>query len=104
MATILIRYKVTEKYSRDQIIAMMEESANNTFKGLPHLHSKQFCYDMETGDGLSVYLWDAIENAQNYFTAEWEIYFEKKFGCKAHIEYYDTFLTLDNRMNDITYG
>ncbi|MBT5187591.1 MAG: hypothetical protein HOH19_04350 [Kordiimonadaceae bacterium] len=104
MATVLIKYKTEEKYTYEQVVKMMEDSANNTFKGLPHLHSKQFCFDIETGEGLSIYLWDSKEIAQAYFTPEWEVYFEKKFGCTAHITYYDTILTLDNRMNDIIYG
>ncbi|MBT5074663.1 MAG: hypothetical protein HOJ34_12945 [Kordiimonadaceae bacterium] len=103
MATVLIHYQSPENFDHDTLIKIMEESANNTFRGMEHLYNKQFCYDIKTGKGMSVYWWDSLDNARAYFTAEWEIYFEKKFGCKAQIEYYDTPLTLDNRMDDIVY-
>lgn len=104
MATVLIKYKTDVKFTHEQVLKIMEQSANETFRGMPHLLSKQFCFDIETGEGLSVYLWESRAHAEAYFTPEWKVYFEKKFGAVPHLEYYETLITLDNRTDDILYG
>lgn len=101
MATVLVRYHLSTIPPRSDVMEIMMLSAQNKFKGLPHLHSKQFCYDEKTGDGLSVYLWDSRANAEAFFTKEFIDNFTEKFGAVPSLEYYDTLLTVDNRVGDI---
>lgn len=66
MITTIVKYRSARQLSREEVGKMMEYGARERFLGLPHLHSKQFCFNVETGEGLSVYLWDSRESADAF--------------------------------------
>ena len=104
MVTVIVKYKMPKKYTREEVSAMLKHSAENMFKGIPHLHSKQFCFDVATSEGLSVYLWDSRASAEAFFSDQFLETFRQSMGATPTIEYHDTIVTVDNRAGDVLTG
>lgn len=106
MITVIVKYRMPKSYSREEISAMLQSGAEKMFKGLPHLHSKQFCFDVKTSEGLSVYLWDSRENAEAFFNEQFLEGFKQNLGMaeRPTVEYHDTIVVVDNRAGDIMVG
>lgn len=102
MTTVIVTYKLPKALPRSTVLERFKVAAETKFKGMPGLHSKQFCYDEKTGNGLSVYLWQSKEQAKAFFTPEFQASFESIFGVKPDFEILDTLLVVDNRVDDIT--
>lgn len=101
MVTVIVKYKTGRNYTREEITEIMQLGAEHMFKGMPHLLSKQFCFNVDTSEGLSVYLWDSREQAEAFFTGDFLESFKQGMGTVPTIEYHQTILTVDNRANDI---
>lgn len=101
MVTVIVKYKTSKSYSREEISAMMRHGVETMFKGMPHLYNKQFCFDVKSNEGLSVYLWDSRESAEAFFSDQFLESFKQSMGATPTVEYYDTILTVDNRAGDI---
>lgn len=101
MVTVIVRYKTPKHYSREEIAAMLQFGAENMFKGLPHLYSKQFCFDVEKSEGVSVYLWDSKKHAEAFLNEQFIESFQQNMEATPTIEYLDTVVTVDNRAGDI---
>ena len=80
---------------------MLRYGAENMFKGMEHLYSKQFCFDVETNQGTSIYLWDSRENAKNFYNEQFMQQFEQSMGTTPTVEYLENIVTVDNRAGDI---
>ena len=104
MVTVIVKYKTPKTYTQEEISAMLQLGAEHMFKGMPHLLNKQFCFDIATSEGLSVYLWDSWENAEAFFNDEFLESFKQGMGAVPTLEYYETILTVDNRAGDIVMG
>ena len=104
MVTVIVKYKTSKIYTREEISAMLQLGAENMFKGMPHLYSKQFCFDVDNSEGLSVYLWDSRENAEAFFSEQFLASFQQSMGAIPTVEYYDNIVTVDNRMGDVLAG
>ena len=101
MKTVLITYNLPGKPPRQAITENFVGAANNIFKGLPGLMSKQFCYDETTGDGHSVYLWESQEQAEEFFSPAFVEHFREVFGVDPTITYLDIPVLVDNRVGDV---
>lgn len=103
MMTVIVKYTMPAGPGREQVAAMLRTGAEQMFKGLPHLYSKQFCYDADTRKGLSVYLWDSRANAEAFFSEQFMETFQKSMNmpAKPEVEYHDTLVMVDNRAGDI---
>lgn len=104
MITTIVKYKSLRQFSREEIGKMMEYGARARFLGLPHLHSKQFCFNADSGEGLSVYLWDSRENADAFFSESFMQDFEKSMGSRPTLEHHETIVLVDNRKGDVLVG
>lgn len=102
MVTVIVKYKTPKHYTREEISAILRLGAENIFKGMPHLYSKQFCFDVDSREGLSVYLWDSMESATAFFNDQFLDNFKQSMGATPSVEYFDTIVTVDNRAGDIT--
>lgn len=101
MITAIVRYKPAQKLTADQVEMMMQNGANNIFKGIPGLYGKQFCFDIEAGLGLSVYLWESKETAKRFFNETFVENFRSNLGCTPEIDYWPTIAMLDNRSGEV---
>lgn len=104
MLTVIVKYQPSKKFSRDEATAMFRIGAEQQFLGLPHLYSKQFCFDTELNEGLSVYLWESRQHADNFFSQAFLQNFKDNMGCTPTIEYYENLLTVDNRAGELLEG
>jgi len=101
MITAIVRYKPARALNREEVDQMMKYSAANVFKGVPGLYSKQFCFDVDSGEGFSVYLWESREIAQAFFSEAFLDNFKKSMGCEPVIQYWDTIAVVDNRSGEV---
>ena len=101
MITVIVKYKPAKTYAREEIATMLKAGAEHMFKGMPHLLSKQFCFDVNTNEGLSVYLWDSRASAEAFFTPEFLEGFEQSMGAVPSVEYCDTVVVVDNRAGEV---
>ena len=104
MVTVIVKYSTSRHYTREEITETMQLGAEHMFKGMPHLLSKQFCFNVDTNEGLSVYLWDSRESAEAFFNDEFLESFKQGMGAVPELEYHETILTVDNRANEILVG
>jgi hypothetical protein len=101
MITVIVKYTIAGNPPREQVAPMLKQGAETMFKGMPHLYSKQFCYDESQGLGLSVYLWDSRANAEAFFNEAFLEEFKKNMGCVPEVALYDNLVTVDNRAGDL---
>ena len=99
--TVIVTYAIAGNPKREQVAAMFKRGAETMFKGLPHLYSKQFCFDEASGQALSVYLWDDRSNAEAFFNEAFLEDFRKNMGCVPEIAFYDNLVTVDNLSGDL---
>ena len=97
MKTVLITYCLPKKPPRAVILEKFIGAANNIFKDLPGLLSKQFCYDELTGNGHSVYLWESQARAEEFFSPAFIQRFRDAFGVEPTVSYLDILVLVDNR-------
>ena len=101
MQTILVSYCLPNAPPRRALQEKFVDAANNIFKGLPGLLSKQFCYDETTGKGQSVYLWETREQAEEFFSPVFIEHFRETFGVEPTLAYLDILVLTDNRVGDV---
>jgi heme-degrading monooxygenase HmoA len=99
--TAIVKYRPARKFSAEEASQMMRSGAENAFRGVPALYSKQFCYDAESGEGLSVYLWESKAAARNFFNEAFIEAFRTNMGCVPEIEYWPTMVVVDNRSDEV---
>ena len=97
MKTVLITYCLPKKPPRAVILEQFIGAANNIFKDLPGLLSKQFCYDETTGNGHSVYLWESRARAEEFHSPAFVQHFRDVFGVEPTVTYLDILVLVDNR-------
>lgn len=101
MQTVLVSYSLPKAPPRRALQEKFVDAANNIFKGLPGLLSKQFCYDEATGKGQSVYLWETREQAEEFFSPTFIEHFRETFGVEPTLAYLDILVLTDNRVGDV---
>lgn len=101
MQTVLVSYSLPNAPPRRALQEKFVDAANNVFKGLPGLLSKQFCYDETTGKGQSVYLWETKEQAEEFFSPAFMEHFRAVFGVEPTLAYLDILVLTDNRVGDV---
>ena len=97
MKTVFVTYHLPNKPPRAVILEKFIGAANNIFKDLPGLLSKQFCYDETTGNGHSVYLWESQARAEEFFSPAFIQRFQDAFGVEPTVSYLDILVLVDNR-------
>jgi heme-degrading monooxygenase HmoA len=101
MKTVLVNYNLPNTPPRAAVMEKFIGAAKNMFSGMDGLLSKQFTYDENTGDGLSVYLWDSAEKAEAFHGESFVTHFKETFGVDPIIEHRDILILVDNRAGDI---
>jgi len=86
------------KASKEQAIEGGKKSAP-TYVGLKGLIRKDYLNGEEGGGG--VYLWESREAADAWYTDEWWVWIEERFGAKPTLTYYDHYLTVDNDKGEV---
>ena len=89
MITVIVKYRVPGDSGRAEVAAMFKQGAEGMFKGMPHLYSKQFCFD-ENRPAAEAFFSDAFVEG-----------FSASMGCVPEITYYDNLVTVDNLSGDV---
>jgi heme-degrading monooxygenase HmoA len=96
MYAALVTYTPDPILSETDLQARFEASAP-IFSGMPGLQCKYFCYDAESREGTSLYIWESREAAQACFESEqFQAGFRGAFGCEPTIKYLDVRYLIDN--------
>ena len=100
MITVIVKYRVPGDSGRAEVAAMFKQGAENMFKDMPHLHSKQFCFDETSREALSVYLWETRSAAEEFFSDAFLEGFAARMECVPDITFYDNLVAVDNLSGD----
>lgn len=87
-----------KKPSKEASIVGAKASAP-TYFGLKGLIRKDYLNGEESGGG--VYLWESKEAADAWYTAQWYVWMEERFGVKPTLQYFDHYLTVDNAAGEV---
>lgn len=100
MITAILEYSLAAPAARSTLVEKFK-MAESRFRGLAGLQRKYFCYDENSGRGLSVYLWDSKAAAEAVFTEAFIGGFEASFGVRPSIRYIDTLMIVDNAADEV---
>ena len=95
MQTVLVKYVLPNPVPRATMLAGFK-AVEARFRQAPHLIRKYFCYDEAKHTGHSVYLWDSLEAAEQFFGEDFFARFQDKFETKPELFFVDTLLVVDN--------
>lgn len=101
MKTVSVKFNLPGKPPRSAIMEKFVGAANNKFKGMDGLFSKQFTYDKNTGDVHNIYLWESQEQAEAFYSPAFIEHLKETFGVEPTITYLDILVLVDNRAGDI---
>lgn len=90
--------RAATKPSKDASIAGAKASAP-TYVGLKGLIRKDYLNGEESGGG--VYLWDSKEAADAWYTPQWYVWMEERFGVRPTLQVFDHYLTVDNAAGEV---
>lgn len=94
MIVTIIRYQPKGRSPAE--LAEIYERSIPAFSAMPGLIRKYYCYDAAANRGVSVYLWENREAAENCFNSPEIIQrFRASFNCLPEIDYHDVALVVD---------
>ena len=92
--TVIVKYKLPTPVPREDMEHAFA-AAQAQFASVPGLVRKYFCYDEADHCGHSVYLFEDEASAQAFFSPQFAISMEEKFGTTPEVFGVDTLLVVD---------
>ena len=71
------------------------------FIGLEGLHRKYFMISEDASTGASVYLWDSKQRAEEFFTEDWKLRIQGKYGHRPTVTYFECSFVVDNVSGEV---
>jgi hypothetical protein len=94
MITAIVRFRLPQGTTRDDVKAMFEKSAPN-YRGIPGLVRKYYLYgDDRTGGG--VYLWSSRDAAERFYSDSWKSTIAQRYGAQPEILFFETPVIVEN--------
>lgn len=95
MISVIFEYQLPVKKSATEMLEMFKE-AEPMFKKIGGLQRKTFCYDENTGLGMSIYQWESAEASSMCYSPSFLSAFEKAFGTTPKIRAMPALFVIDN--------
>jgi len=95
MITEIVTFPIPAGMTRDQVVALYEESVP-TWKSNPDLLRKNYLYDEEGGKGGGIYTWKTLEAAREGHGEDFRARIRDTFGGDAEFTYFETPIVVDN--------
>ena len=90
---------VTFDYGDDfdgERVAKVAQQSRSLFEGMPGLRSKVFAVDEVGRRATNFYVWDSVEQAKAFFTAELTQRVTGLYGVAPTVQYSDVLEVVDN--------
>lgn len=95
MITVIFEYTLPVKKSKEEMLKMFKH-AEPMFRGMDGLQRKTFCYNEESGQGMSIYQWENEVASATCFAPNFLKAFEDAFGTTPKIEAIPALFVIDN--------
>jgi heme-degrading monooxygenase HmoA len=95
MITTLVQFKLPAPVTCDRARAIFSEAAPQ-FRRVPGLIRKYFLLSEDGATAGGVYLWESREDAERFYTAEFERAIVHRFGSEPSITYFQSPIIVDN--------
>jgi len=103
LVTVIVRYVLPRPVPRARLLEQFRQ-AEATFRAVPQLIRKYFCYDEPTHTGHSVYLFESEAAARAFFDTAFVAHMQQKFGATPELQFVDTLLVVDNEHRESTHA
>lgn len=100
MIAELVKFKVPEGMSRDELLASARETTA-AWAANPDLLRKHYLLD-DQGFTYGFYLWKSRSAAEAAHGEAFRARVREKFGCEPAFSYFDVLLNLDNLISTVT--
>jgi diadenosine tetraphosphatase ApaH/serine/threonine PP2A family protein phosphatase len=101
LITVIVKYVLPQPVPRAALLQQFRQ-AEATFRAVPQLIRKYFCYDEPAHTGHSVYLWESEAAARAFFDAAFVAHMRQKFGATPELLFVDTLMVVDNEQGRTT--
>ncbi len=100
MITVIVEFKLPEKFSLDQARATFMSTAPK-YQEMAGLLRKYYFISEDGTKAGGVYLWKSRESAERIYTEEWKSFVRGKYGTDPSITYLHCPVVVDNISHEI---
>ncbi len=101
MITVIVKFKLTDQITREEVIAKFEQSTAK-WRDNPDLISKNYLFDFDSRIAGGVYVWKERIHAEIWLGAEFRKMIKDKYGDEPKLQFFETPIILDNIADSIT--
>lgn len=95
MVGAFVVFELGDGFDRAKVVGIAE-GARAVFEGMPELRFKFFTLDEERRRATNVYVWESMEAARGFFSAETVERVTGLYGVRPTIEYAEIAAVVDN--------
>lgn len=99
--TAIVRFKIPQGFSAQQIKAAFEASAPR-YRNVPGLVRKYYLSDPDSQTAGGVYLFETRAAADKLYSAEWRAGIKQRFGSDPEIQFFDSPVIVDNVLGRVS--
>lgn len=103
MITTIVQFKLPEPVSREKAQEIFMGTAPK-YRDPVGLIRKYYLITDDGSTGGGVYLWKSRDDAERWYTPEWNAHIVKTYGAEPQLQYFDTPVIVDNLTGDISKG
>jgi hypothetical protein len=100
MITEIVLFDLPAGMTRETMIALFRESIPR-WQQNPDMIRKHMVYDLESGKGGGVYLWNNVEDARRWHDESFRARVLAAFGSEPTYQYFETPVIVDNAAHDV---
>lgn len=95
MIATVVEFQLSDAFTPDRARTAFRESAAKFLK-MRGLIRKYYLLSEEGTAAAGVYLWEAREPAEAFFSEEWKCFMKGKYGDRPTVTYYECPVVVDN--------
>lgn len=100
MITEIVLFDLPSGITREQMIAQFRESIPR-WQQNPDMVRKHMIFDLASGKGGGVYLWNSVEDAKRWHDEAFRQRILSFFGSEPTYQYFETPVIVDNAAQDV---
>jgi hypothetical protein len=100
MITEIVLFDLPKGITREAMLAQFRDSVPR-WRDNPDMIRKHMIFDLKSGKGGGVYLWNSVEDAKRWHNEEFRQRILQAFGSEPACQYFDTPVIVDNAARDV---
>lgn len=100
MITEIVLFDLPAGMTREKMIALFRESIPR-WQQNPDMIRKHMVYDLKSGKGGGVYLWNSVDEARRWHDESFRARVLAAFGSAPTYQYFETPVIVDNAAHDV---